>query len=116
LRDLLPQRLEGLFVRPHEPALPDGGGGLFLRQVLGIGREAELLDAGDDGAGRDDKHVAAACFQRGNVGGELLDPLGAQAGALGSHQAASDLDDHPLRVFQETVSHAALNVATRSPT
>src|SRR2546425_1705020 len=111
LRDLLVHLLEGLLISPHEAALPDGGGGLLVRQALGVFRQSQLLDAAHDRAGGDHHDLPALRLQRGQLAGEPVDALGVQAAALGGYEAAAHLEHEALGVFDNLVPHCP----TRSP-
>src|SRR5207245_10444313 len=101
LRDLLVHLLEGLLIGPHEAALAHGGGGLLVRQTLGVFRQPQLLDAAHDGARGDHHDLPALRLQRGQLAGEMVDALGVQAAALGGDEAAAHLEHEALGVFDD---------------
>ena len=93
LRDVDAERLEGVFVRPHEQGLPGGGGSLKQRDLLRTLAQPEPLPAQRDGT-RGDEHDLAPCPHLSrNLLGDLREPP-----PVGAERAAADFDDHSLAV------------------
>ncbi len=89
--------------------LADSGGGLLLFQAEPSLVQAERASGERDGTGRDHDHIDTARAERGDIGGDALEPGGAGAGFVPiDHQGAADLHHHALG-GGEGGNHAASN-------
>ena len=64
----------------RQPDLSDGGGGLLFLQPQALLLQAERTARQGDGAGGHHDHLGAARAQRGDVGGDAVQPGGARRG------------------------------------
>ena len=84
---------EAVFVGAHQERLSDGGAGLKLAQVGGAFGQAESADAGADGPGTDEGHLAAGGPQAVDLVGESLDARRFQRAVGAGEHVGADLDD-----------------------
>ena len=84
---------QALVVGADQVRLADRGGGLELRQVVGPAVHAELAHARADGAGADQRDLAARVHDRADLLGEVVNPVGVEGAVWAGEDARPDLDD-----------------------
>ena len=101
LGHLFPVEGEGAFVVPHECALADSRGSLFLGHGFGLLHQAETGHAGSDRPGGYDDHFIPQFFGGRDFFREAIKDRLTQGSSLGRQYTASYLQDDAPNFFQD---------------